>query len=239
MIGQPVVGDLSFYQQQRDRPYDFYFTVLRNPVDMFISFFHYVAQYKRYPSQYKCLIGWESVFENKKTPLRFARLHYDLAESSHIQYFVPTISNASIPLREWALWRHMQALPAEYRKVLHPWISDFPKKQYLKYLDDDKSFPERFRCQQHVEASVLLLERYATVGTLERLSDTFRVFHHRANVSTGEDITRVVNRSRKSRAMSPEIEREIREELKAVMFCQTLLWRMAGEIIARDLECIE
>jgi hypothetical protein len=212
---------------------------------MLISFFNYVAQRTQLPSHAKCNAGWESAYANKHTPLRFALRHHDIPEGDFLHYFTHTVPNATAVLQAWPAYKHMQQLPIEHRVVLRPWIENFPRERYLKYLstgsvseefNETKVFPERYRCEKYVEASVLLLERYAVVGTLEKLSDMYHVLYARAQVKKHVNVSHVTNPSIK--VMPVEVERQVKALLKETMFCQSLMWRMAGVISDHDMACV-
>jgi hypothetical protein len=228
---------LPFYSQQSINPDDFYFTLFRNPINMLISFFNYVAQRHSLPPHAKCNIGWEAAFKNKKTPLQFAKRHYDVTEGDFLHFFLPTVPNASAVLRAWPAYKAMQLLPPSEQVVRKPWISNFPRNQYLQYLSENVSvFPDQYRCEPYVEASVLLLERYAAVGTLEKLSNMYAVLYHRAKINEHVNVSHVSNRSFK--VMPVEVETEVKVLLKETMFCQTLMWKMAAAINTHDLRCM-
>ena len=228
---------LPFFAQQSINPHDFYFTIFRNPVNMLISFFNYVAQRNTLPPHAKCNIGWESAFKNKKTPLNFAQHHHDVTEGDFLHFFLPAVPNASAVLRAWPAYKAMQKLPPKDRVVHTPWISNFPKEQYLQYLSENSSvFPAQYQCQHYVEASVLLLERYAAVGTLEQIAKMYQVFYHRAKIATHLNVSFVSNKSVK--VMPAAVEAEVKILLKETMFCQTLMWKFAGVINDKDLKCI-
>lgn len=230
---------LPFYSQQKANPNDFYFALFRNPVNMLISFFNYVAQRKTLPPHAKCNIGWETAHANRLNPLLFAKKHHHITEGDFLHYFVPTVPNASEVLRAWPAYRDMQKLPPHDRVVKTPWISDFPRDEYLAYLSlkNNNVFPPNYRCENHVEASILLLERYAAVGTLEKLPDMYTVLYHRAQLKNRVDDSRVTNLSQKM--MSNVTEALIKEMLRETMFCQTMMWKMADAISAFDIKCVE
>ena len=228
---------LPFYAQQVASPDDFYLTTFRDPVNMLISFFNYVAQRSMLPRHARCNIGWESAFDNKKTPLQFAQHHHDVTEGDFLHYFLPTVPNASAVLRAWPAYKAMQKLPSENLTLRSPWVSHFPKEEYMQYLSDNSShIPEEYQCKPYIEASILLLTRYAAVGTLENISDMYKVFYHRAQVEEHVDTSSVRNPSTK--VMSSEVESEVKKVLKEKMFCQILMWKMAFEINSFDLQCI-
>ena len=245
---------LPFYSQQSMNPEDFYFTLFRNPANLFISFFNYVAQRSTLPPHAKCNIGWEAAFENKKTPFRFAKRHHDVTEGDFLHYFVPRVPNASPVLRAWPAYKAMQLLPPDEQVIRHPWLPHFPREEYLRYLHGGNSdtdagkqnedelmsvFPKQYECRPYVEASILLLTRYAAVGTLENISDMYTVLLHRAQIRDhgSLNISKVVH-NRSFKVMSPEVEEAVKVLLKENLFCQTLMWKMAAAINTVDLQCI-
>jgi hypothetical protein len=239
---------LPFYSQQQINPDDIYLALFRNPISLFISFFNYVAQRTVLPSHIRCnvaFVGWEIAYKNKNNPIGFAKRYRDVMESDFLHYFLPTVPNASDVLRAWPPYSDMQDLKVSAKEVQTPWISEFPRKQYLQYLNgvgnatDNTSggvIPEQYRCVPYVEASMLLLERYAAVGTTEKLNKAFEVLYRRAKITKRGNISKVINQSNK--VMSTEVENEVKALLKEPMFCQTVMWRMAEEINAFDMKCL-
>ena len=192
------------------------------------------------PTHAKCNIGWEAAFRNKNAPLRFAQRHHDIVESDFVHFFLPTVPNASATLKAWPAYKKMQSLSPENKVLKQPWVSNFSRAEYLSYVSTDKNeselvFPEQYHCGKYVKASVLLLERYAVVGTLESLSDMYNVLYARAQIKNHIDVSHISNPS--SKVMSSDVEKQVISSLKETMFCQTLIWRMAGEISSYDMKC--
>jgi hypothetical protein len=98
-----------------------------------------------------------------------------------------------------------------------------------------------YHCASQMETVMLLTQRYSAVGQLEDVGLFWRILSARARLKmTPADIAKAVgthiNKSIKSSMRGQD---KAYERLRDLLFCDIVLWDIAGLIAKKDLECPE
>jgi hypothetical protein len=208
-------------------------TIFREPLAKAISFYSYVNDALRFPESERGNQLWEATY--RKPPIAWSEdpVVQRILQQDPVALFLRNVANAS-DLSSRLTPEHVQKLsPVQLKTIVTGTLSE-----YLSYTT---SLPSEYQCEQHLEVAFVLLKHYEVVGTLERSTDFYKILNRRAQIAHSEGQAHEpmhLNRSKyKHKALSKADLAAMEANLRAPLYCATVLWRIAGKISDADAAC--
>lgn len=206
-------------------------TIFRNPIIRALSYYYYITKRQELPNsitQPELQNFWMTTMKMELSEWLNREITKQILIENTLQYFISNIPNPSNVLLTSEKWKKIQ-----YNKNISTksWINISQRSDFTSYI---VNIPEKYQCKLHLDIVLLLLERYAVVGVYENMTSFWKGVYRRVGVIKQNAHTFMENRNER---YGKKMIQLAFDSLGESLFCEIVLWQLAGKISSKDAEC--
>lgn len=210
-------------------------TLFRKPIDRAFSLYFYIHERHDIPSSiYDKHVRefWEITMKSSLVEWVSLPITQSVLQENTLQYFVSSIENPSKMLQFSEKWSKVQKVKGF---TVAPWLN-ISSSLYVSYL---RFIPESFQCKDHINVALVLLQRYAVVGSFEKAAFFWSVLLRRLHISKAEySLALSLHENHRVQKRNQNDIDLVTPKLEQILYCENILYSMVKKVLDADYSCV-